>query len=753
MPPFVARKRHRSTSPVPTPASKRVKTGPSPLTKRAKPTLSHTLDAPTRAASTPEETNAFLRKLNKASDTDDDYDDDSSLSEVSSADFEDVLPGAPPKRHRNITHGEQDAQKGGHSDEEEDENMDWEDATAVARPAKATAEHEIADLSISLDENGVYIPSASTKLDGKRGPTKKERQVRISTHCLHVQFLMWHNALRNSWLNNTEVQKTLVDALPEDVRKEVERWRVSMGMQSLDKPNTNDKKGAKGVGKGKSKRERTKGKEKEKRRGRDWGATADRLEAGAINMSAGDPLLRLLKILTAYWRKRFTVTAPGLRKQGYKDLRRLREEIKALQRDEHDPEEHGERIRTVDEYKVCAKTCVGSRDAGAQLFTALLRGLGLESRMVTNLQPAGFGWSKGEEAAPKKGKTGKQKVTTSAVVLSDSEGDPEEDKNLAKRQRPSVKAPKPSVAMSKLGKAPARKSARGIQSAPIDLDGSDSALSSPPSDIDSEDEDGDDALIIGKTSSTPGKKNLKKFDRDLAFPVYWTEVLSPISNTYIPVDPIVLSTVASNEELLATFEPRGKQADKTKQVIAYVLAHAADGSAKDVTVRYLKRHQLPGKTKGIRVPVEKVPIYNKRGKVRHYEQYDWFKTVMSGYERPAAKRTPADEIEDATVLKPFKPSTEKAKPEAETLQGYKSSAEFVLERHLRREEAILPHAKAVKLFALGKGDKAEEIPVFRRADVVACKTAESWHKEGREILHGAQPMKMVPVRAVTLIRK
>ena len=39
---------------------------------------------------------------------------------------------------------------------------------------------------------------------------------------------------------------------------------------------------------------------------------------------------------------------------------------------------------------------------GAQLFTALLRAAGLEARLVTNLQPVGFGWSKNEEAKSKK---------------------------------------------------------------------------------------------------------------------------------------------------------------------------------------------------------------------------------------------------------------------------------------------------------------------------------------------------------------
>jgi xeroderma pigmentosum group C-complementing protein len=151
--------------------------------------------------------------------------------------------------------------------------------------------------------------------------------------------------------------------------------------------------------------------------------------------------------------------------------------------------------------------------------------------------------------------------------------------------------------------------------------------------------------------------------------------------------------------------------------------------------------------------VEKVPIYNRKGKIKRYEEYDWFRTLMSVYDRPEKKRTKADDIEDQTDLKPFKPGQDKKAVEKESLQWYKQSAEFVLEQHLRREEALIPGSEPVKTFVAGKGDKAKEYLVYLREDIAACKTVESWHKEGRAIKEGEQPMKQVPVRAVTLIRK
>jgi xeroderma pigmentosum group C-complementing protein len=226
-----------------------------------------------------------------------------------------------------------------------------------------------------------------------------------------------------------------------------------------------------------------------------------------------------------------------------------------------------------------------------------------------------------------------------------------------------------------------------------------------------------------------------------------------VSNKFIPVDPIVLSTIASTDDLLQSFEPRGKKAENAKQVICYTIGYAADGTAKDVTVRYLKKHQLPGKTKGTRMPVEKVPIYNRKGKVRRYEEYDWFRTLMSVYDKAESKRTKADELEDATDLKPFKAGKDTKEIEKESLQWYKQSAEYVLEQHLRREEALVPGAEQVRTFTAGKGDKAKEYPVYLREDVAICKTVESWHKEGRAIKEGEQPMKHVPMRAVTIVRK
>ncbi|TKA22060.1 hypothetical protein B0A50_08440 [Salinomyces thailandicus] len=736
MPPFISRKRQRSPSPAATPPSGKVKAAPKavPTQKRNKTSVFEAVDAPADRKRDAVANRKLLDELNDNND-----DDDESLSEADSDEFEDV---PAPKRRKTLPQAEPDGE--GEEEDDDDEEMDWEDAiTQTAPSSTAKPEPEIGDISFTVKEDGSYTaPDAGVSVPGlgKKGPSKREKQVRTQTHCLHVQTLLWHNTVRNSWVNDREAQKTLVEGLPEGVKREVTRWREAMGTLSKEELEAKKKAAA-------ARQKGRKGKKGKKGGGRDWNFDAEHLEQGVPNLSAGDPLLRLLKVLAAYWRKRFAITAPGLRKQGYMTIRRLGEEIKDWDKNKGDAQEHSERIEDIAGFRRLAKKCEGSRDVGAQLFCGLLRGLGLDTRMVANLQPAGLGWSKAEEANAKKPKKDRKDEKDEQESQKQEQKVKTEVNGSGKKFRQELKPEKPS-----------RKSNRGNKAEPISLDDdSDSPLSSAPSDAEAEMieiDDDDDESVVDVTPAIPKRKPNKNYDRDLAFPNYWVEVCSPASHKYIPVDPIVLSTIASNDELLQTFEPRGKKAEVGKQVMAYTIAFSSDGTAKDVTVRYLKKHQLPGKTKGTRMAVEKVPIYNRKGKVRRYEEYDWFRTVMSLYDRPENKRTAADELEETTDLKPQKPAKEDGKEvEKESLQWYKQSADFVLEQHLRREEAIKPGAKAVKTFTQGKGDKVKDHPVFKRSDVLACKTVESWHKEGRALKAGEHPMKLVPMRAVTLIRK
>ncbi|KAF4986499.1 hypothetical protein FGRMN_10811 [Fusarium graminum] len=692
MPPLVPRKRLReSPPPGEARASKSVKKKPE--ASRRKTTLYDDLDA----SATPN-SNSVLHGFG------DDGSDQSSLSSLSDDEFEDVVP---PKKSA-----------GDNEDSADDEDIEFEDVEAPVVPLP-DAPVASGDLELTLTRD---TRISLTNTFDRKGPSKRERKVRHASHCVHVMLLLWHNATRNSWLCDPEVQATMISHLPPRLWDEVDRWRRNSGLEKVPTP----KKPTKDTTKLKDK-----GKKVPDRRSRDWGAEAERLEQGVVDMSHGDPLFRLMQTLSAWWKQRFRITAPGLRKWGYMSLERLDRLTKAQKAEPHDPEQFGEKISGLEGFRYHARSCEGSRDVGGQLFTALLRGLGLEARMVANLPCLGFGWNKLEEAEPEKSDSTNQVKAT-----------PDKKKTSAKK---AATTKKQSVKKTKNEKGAGRthKTKPKIE------------IASDSDDLELEYKDTDDESVV-EMEVTPRKVSTKKYDADMDFPHYWTEVLSPVTNKYLPVDAIVKNVVGTNRDLIESLEPRGAKADKARQTMAYIVGHSQDGTAKDITVRYLKRHTLPGRTKGVRMMPEKVPVYNRHGKVKRYDQFDWFKTAISGYRRGSKKYpiTETDEAEETTDLTPAKPEKKPVKEGQETLQYYKQSKEFVLERHLKREEALKPGAKSAKVFkSKGKGGAVEEEEVFLRSDVLNVKSAETWHKQGRAPIAGEQPLKRVPYRAATTNRR
>ncbi|CAI6337577.1 unnamed protein product [Periconia digitata] len=740
MPPILPRKRLRSESPkTQSPPPKKRARNPHPHPRRGKDSVFNALDTPPTVSRTLSQTKKFLEG---------DDDDSSEISESGSSEdeFEDV-----PLAGNNAV-ADKDAQNG---ESEESEDEAWEDALGSKHHTKKIDEPEpvvSGDLEFTLPDP-TQQADYSLKPDGKKGPSKIQRQIRNVTHCMHVQFLMWHNTIRNTWIQDPEVQKDMVDHLNIGCWKEVDRyWRdagIAQGHKRVVKGGWTKKiesdiqgpgmwkssgkagvqvfepKGKSGGSAGKpgSKSNSLKAKAKDKRNSdrnqRDWGAKSDRVEPHTPNLSAGDPLLRLLRYLSAFWKAKFKVVAPCLRKRGYLSPATLQAEIQAWKDSGSDPDAFGEKVENIEAFRTMARKCHGSRDVGQQLFTALIRGLGIEARMVASLQPLGFGWSQTEE--------GKAKDLS----------------KLKDAKRPETVTPATNRGISGV-------SSNGTQALPIDLSDSDvSDLSS--------------AISISSDSDAPNKTTkrspkIRRYGEELPHPTYWTEVISNLTHTPVAVSclPRIVIATSSMPEPLAMFYCRGASAEKAKQVFAYLIAYSSDGSAKDVTTRYLPRHQWPGKTKGFRMPAEKIPIHNKRGKVKRWEEWDWFKSVLRPYARPYNKRQPWDEVEDEGDLVPAKPAKPKDMDEEggkETLQGYKNSTEYALERHLRREEAIKPGAKIVRHFVTGKGDKEKQEPVYFRKDVVVCRSMESWHKEGRVVREGEHPLKYVPMRAVTVTRK
>ena len=711
MPPFVPSKRRLSTPPADERAAK-------------KPSLFETADKRV-SSGTLQENRRFVERLNDSDD------ENSSLSDISSNRFEDALPTPMSHEGRSFRPTKQSDE-----DADEDDEVAWEDAmehepsshskTLISAPVSG-------DLEITLDKGTKigYLPSQSDK---KKGPSKIERQIRLSTHCMHVQFLLFHNLIRSGWATDKNVQATLTGQLPPNVKKEVEKWRQHCGFEPEPQSSTPS-------GRGKNRKLKKNGKIEKPTR--DWGRSASRQEKGLPDVSRGDPTIRLLKVLAAYWKKRFTITAPGLRKQGYKPIADLEEEVASFKKGPYNPEEHGELIQGIEGFRRAAKACEGSRDLAAQLFTALIRGLGLEARLVASLQPIGFGWSKIEDISTSKRKSAGRAHTDAKHIAQGRSGASDGDRQRLQEKPNKVKKASQHDSVSRVSR-------RGkSRHEPIDL-----SEAFDDNSVMLINEDDDEESVIDVTPSIPRKKPNMNYDGDLPAPTYWTEVESPVTHQVYPVDVYSSSsTVVIGADQLLQFEPRGARADKAKQILAYVIAYSSDGTAKDVTTRYLKRHVWPGRTKGYRIPVEKIPVYNRKGKIKYHENLDWFKQVMSDYRRTHRMRTTVDDLEDQGDLQSARLEKRETETGKDTLQSYKASAEFVLERHLRREEALRPGSKPVKTFATGKGETLKEEPVYSRKDVDVCRTGESWHKEGRAVKAGEHPMKMVPIRAVTLTRK
>jgi xeroderma pigmentosum group C-complementing protein len=732
MPPTIPRKRLRSDSPKPEPPPKRT----AAHARRKAPSA----DTPPKVPRTLSQKKQQLEEFIGGGD-----DSELSSPESSEAEFEDVPIASTKGRSEN-------------SDEDESEDEEWEDALGTKHHTKHDVEGErepviSGDLSLTLDAPmAVEYPRDNSK----KGPSKRDRQIRTTTHCMHVQFLMFHNLIRNAWVCDQEVQKTMLAHLNVGCWKAVNRyWRdagISDGPGRVVKGGWTDKiadeigktgawipSGTKGVQVYESPQKGSKGKAgkskpaakagpsngKAKKAGsdrnaRDWGSTSERLEPNTPNLSAGDPLPRLLNYLAMYWKGKYRITAPSLRKRGYLSLADLGAEMLAWKDHKSDANTFGERLENLDAFREVARSGEGSRDVGQQLFTSLIRALGIEARMVASLQPVGFRFNKAEEGKPKDfSNLGND---TNVTEVNGSKLMPKKSGSLR---------------------------ANGAKDNPIDL--SDSELSSAIS-------------IASGDEEEPGSKDPENapqwqdrfYGRVIPYPTYWTEAISNLTHTPVAISVLPKITVATPADgKYYLFESTPANAERGHQVFAYLIAFSSDGSAKDVTTRYLRNRRWPGVTKGFRMSVEKIPVHNKKGRVKRWEEWNWFKSVLRPYARPHSKREPWDEVEDEGDLVPPQPLKPKTMDEGakETLQGYKNSAKYVLERHMRREEALKPGAPIVRHFITGKGDKEKQEPVYHRDDVVTCKSVESWHKEGREVKEGEQALKFVPMRAVTVQRK
>ncbi|KAK4948724.1 hypothetical protein LTR10_012729 [Elasticomyces elasticus] len=202
--------------------------------------------------------------------------------------------------------------------------------------------------------------------------------------------------------------------------------------------------------------------------------------------------------------------------------------------------------------------------------------------------------------------------------------------------------------------------------------------------------------------------------KDSPFPIFWVEVYSPSTATWMPLDPIVRNTINKPK---TGFEP---PASDQQNSMSYVIAFEDDGSAKDVTRRYTQWYNA--KTRKQRVES------TKGGE-------EWWESTMRVYQK--AFDEVRDEIEDAALLK-----RAESEPMPRNVQEFKGHPVYVLERHLRMNEVIHPKHEVGKV-STGTAKNAKLESVFRRRDVHPCRTADAWYRRGRDVKEGEQPLKRV----------
>lgn len=215
----------------------------------------------------------------------------------------------------------------------------------------------------------------------------------------------------------------------------------------------------------------------------------------------------------------------------------------------------------------------GSRDVGAQLFCALLRAAGVETRLVCSLQPLSF--------------------ATGGPTL-----------------------PKPRQA-----KTPSRPAPAGVEATRAEPTAS-AAIPSPRARLGHPNAA---AYIVPEISTPPATVTPRTPPRQLApireseYPVYWVEVLDAAHQKWQPVDCLVTYTMFRANKLEPPAADRGN-------CLSYVVAFEEDGSGKDVTRRYAKAYNA--KTRRLRVDGPWIPEDGGR---------KWLRKAMRRYKQPGAR--------------------------------------------------------------------------------------------------------------------
>ncbi|KAL8994372.1 MAG: hypothetical protein Q9169_005636 [Polycauliona sp. 2 TL-2023] len=319
----------------------------------------------------------------------------------------------------------------------------------------------------------------------------------------------------------------------------------------------------------------------------------------------------------------------------------------------------------------------GSRDVGAQLFCALLRSAGVETRLVCSLQVLPFiATAKG--AIPPKLPVQPRPVIDYTAPTSDNDSS------------------HPIATLETSSTAPSKR--------PIGATGGLTRFSDPHA-----------PPITSDSVPHPSPRAKPKRFRESPYPVYWLEVFNPHSNKYTPLDALVTHTIGKPSALTPPLsDPLNS--------LSYAIAFNDDLTAKDVTRRYTQAYNA-------KILKQRIDL-SAPGKA-------WLNSVLLLFTYRGRRTSAKDDQEDMELAK-----KEASEPMPRNIQDFKHHPVYALERHLHRNELIHPRHEVGRV-STGTGSKNEgkSEPVFRKKDVLTCRTADQWFRVGKEIKPGEQPLK------------
>ncbi|CEJ90970.1 hypothetical protein VHEMI06719 [[Torrubiella] hemipterigena] len=373
-----------------------------------------------------------------------------------------------------------------------------------------------------------------------------------------------------------------------------------------------------------------------------------------------------LKQAAEVWRLNFEITERGMRRALWAE--------DPEQLDHYTVADDLDSCMDREAFREAATLLQGSRDVGAQLYCALLRSVGVRARLVCSLQPLAFGSGAPTLPKPKPSKVSEKAKKTDAILA-----------QIAKQ--------KAAVASENnhLATGLSAKRRLGHPNA--------AAYNFEPS--------------RSPVKATPSHSQPRKI-RESLYPVYWVEVLDTGHQKWQPADPVVTHTFWKPKSL----EP--PITDKENSM-SYVVAFDADGSARDVTVRYAKAYAA--KTRKLRVDAVEG------------DDSEWWRRVMKLY-RPRWTKD-LDQIETNELA-----GIEMREPMPRNVQDFKGHPVFALERHMRRHEVLTPDATPSGTINSGPRGALEKI--YRRRDVRVAKTVDKWYRLGREVKPNEIPAKWLP---------